>query len=115
MSLPQPKSPCQPARGSSLDGSSQPTAPRATVGSQHPLRHVSPRKFQQMQQQQRAAVLRGMPLSPLSVRTEDDHSAKSLTKERQDRADISYVASAPARIYEPREPVPWNPAWLPNT
>lgn len=53
--------------------------------------HLSPRKFQQVQREQRAAVLRSLPLSPLS----SSHlcATRSATK--------------------PADPVPWNPAWLP--
>lgn len=89
------------------DGSSARAAkPRAPPLSTHclaggasPLRHVSPRKFHQIQQQQRAAVLRAMPLSPLSARTERESTPGRTESER-------------SVVYEPREPVPWNPAWL---
>lgn len=56
-------------------------------------RHLSPRKFQQVQREQRAALLRSLPLSPLS---------------------LTQTASAARVVSASRDPVPWNPAWLPS-
>ncbi|GAB9474052.1 hypothetical protein Gpo141_00011194 [Globisporangium polare] len=49
-----------------------------------------------------------MPLSPLSARVDSDHNPPT-----QKVNDTGYAEGA--KIYEPRESVPWNPAWLPES
>jgi hypothetical protein len=56
-------------------------------------RHLSPRKFQQVQREQRAALLRSLPLSPLS---------------------LTQIEGTTRVVSSSRDPVPWNPAWLPS-
>ncbi|DBA01973.1 TPA: hypothetical protein N0F65_006706 [Lagenidium giganteum] len=77
----------------------------STVRAGASFRHLSPRKFQQLQAQQRAAVLRGLPLSPLSARRRLHHANNAInnTGEGESEGPPSPRAS---------DVIPWNPAWL---
>lgn len=56
-------------------------------------RHLSPRKFHQVQREHRAALLRSLPLSPLS---------------------LAHLEGTKQAASASSDPVPWNPAWLPS-
>lgn len=94
------------AGGGTTANSTKPRAPQCASTSPlgRSLRHVSPRKFHQLQQQQRAAVLRALPLSPLLARVEGGGITNAPREQQEEKT----------AVYEPREPVPWNPAWLPT-
>lgn len=72
----------------------KPTVPSSSPRTRdsNAFRHLSPRKFQQQQREQRAALLRSLPLSPLSL------------------AHVDPAVKKPAKT----SPIPWNPAWLPS-
>lgn len=93
--------------GALISSGSKPTAPPLTLSSsplgKKNVRHLSPRKFHQLQQQQPQ-----YRLSPLSARNNNDAAP---CKERQ---HTTTTTSAAPRVFEPREPVPWTPAWLPS-
>ncbi|RLN31287.1 hypothetical protein BBJ28_00018844 [Nothophytophthora sp. Chile5] len=94
-----------PSEGSALlprRGPLAPTQRQLHIG-KTPPRHVSPRRFQQLQQEQRAKVLRGMPLSPLSARR------------KLERAHTSEGNNLSPRRHHQKEFDPWNLGWLPRS
>ncbi|RLN93214.1 hypothetical protein BBJ28_00017678 [Nothophytophthora sp. Chile5] len=94
-----------PSEGSALLPRHVPLAPtqcQLHISKTSP-RHVSPRKFQQLQQEKRTKVLRGMPLSPLSARR------------KLERAHTSEGSNLSPRRHHQNEFDPWNLGWLPRS